>query len=425
MKEGTITLSRKELDRLKLVHEVGQGHISGVEASKALGISARQFKRIRKRHREEGDAGLAHRLRGKPSNRGTPRETRDKVIAIIREKYPDFGPTFASEKLDELHGIKLSDEAVRKLMISAGIWKVKRRKERHRVRRERRECFGELVQMDGSHHDWLEGRAGKMVLMAMIDDSTNRVIARFFPAESTTSVMETMRLWLEAHGRPRAVYADRHSIWVSMKGEPGERDECDNTQTRRALRELNIDFIPARSPQAKGRVERLFGTLQDRLVKELRLAGIDNIDDANRFLDEVFLPIHNERFTVAPRRKANAHRKLGPGFDLDLILSTREKRVVQNDYTIRWLNRFFQIEKPAVPGLRRGRVEVAVLLDGSMEILFRGRKLKWHEITDATHKSTYSHPTPGGGIKDKPPRSGKKWIPTKDHPWRKYQPRLP
>jgi len=428
MKEGTITLSIKELDRLKLVHEVEQGRISGVEAAKALGISTRQFKRIRKRHREKGDAGLAHRLRGRPSNRGIPQELRDKVIAIIREKYPDFGPTFASEKLEELHGIKLSGEAVRKLMIYAGLWKVKKRKERHRERRERRECFGELVQIDGSDHDWLEGRGPKMSLMAMIDDATSRVIARFFPAESTASVMETMRLWLEAYGRPQAVYADRHSIWVSMSGEAGERDEGDNTQMRRALKELSIDFIPARSPQAKGRVERLFETLQDRLVKELRLAGIDGIDGANGFLDGGYMEKHNKRFNVEPVRKANAHRRLGPGFDLDLILSKREDRVVQNDYTIRWHNRIFQIEKPAYPGLRRGRVEVAVKLDGSMEILFGGRKLKWHEIIDGTYASTCEHTSPGGGIeKNSSPsrKNKKKWIPPKDHPWKKYQPRLP
>jgi transposase len=424
MKEGTITLSIKELDRLKLVHEVEQGYISGVEAAKALGISTRQFKRIRRRHREKGDRGLAHRLRGRPSNRGIPLELRDKVIAIIRQKYPDFGPTFASEKLEERHGIKLSGEAVRKLMISAGLWKTRKRKERHRVRRERRECFGELVQIDGSDHDWLEGRGEKMSLMAMIDDATSRVIARFFPSESTASVMETMRLWLDVYGRPRAVYTDRHSIWVSMSGEAGERDEGENTQMRRALKELNIDFIPARSPQAKGRVERLFETLQDRLVKELRLAKIDNIDGANRFLDEVYLPAHNRRFAVEPVRKADSHRRLGPGFDLDLILSKREERVVQNDYTIRWHNRIFQIGKPVYPGLRGGHVEVAVKLDGTMEILFGGRKLKWHEIIDSTDKSTYEHTSPGGGIEKESSPARKKWIPPKDHPWRKYQPGL-
>lgn len=406
-------MNGKERDRLRLVHEVERGYISGVDASRALGISARQFKRIRRRHRETGDKGLAHRLRGKPSNRRTPKASKDRAIELISEKYPDFGPTFAAEKL-ALNGIEVSRETVRKWMIEAGIRKPKKRRERHRKRRERRECFGELVQIDGSDHDWLEGRGGKMALMAMIDDATNSVIARFFHAETTANAMVTLRLWLETCGRPRAVYADRHSIWVSMRGAAGERDECANTQMRRALRELNIDFIPARSPQAKGRVERLFGTLQDRLVKELRLAGIDDLDGANRFLDEVYLPRHNARFAVEPKRKANAHRKLGPGFDLDLIFSIRDERVVRNDYTIQWRNRIFQVEKPAHPGLRGGCVEVAVKLDGSMELLFRGRKLKWHEIIEGTRKSISSHPSPGGGMR-------KKWIPPRDHPWRQYQ----
>jgi hypothetical protein len=423
MEERTITLSRKEADRLKLVHEVVQGYIRAADAAVALGITERHLRRIRRRHREEGDKGLAHRLRGRPSNRRTPKASREKALELVHEKYRDFGPTFASEKL-AMDGIEVSRETLRKWMVEAGIWKVKRRKERHRARRERRESFGELVQMDGSHHDWLEGRGERMVLMAMIDDATSRVIAKFFPAEATGSAMMTLRLWLETCGRPKAIYADRHSIWVSQSGEPGERDEGDNTQMRRALRELNIDFIPARSPQAKGRVERLFGTLQDRLVKELRLAGIDCIKDANRFLAEEYLPTHNKRFSVEAARKADSHRRLGPGFDLDLILSKREKRVVQNDYTIRWRNRIFQIEPPACPGLRGGKVEVAVLADGSMELLFRGRKLMWHQVDDGTYKSTCVHTSPGGGMSNEQQHK-KKWVPPKNHPWRNYQPRLP
>ena len=420
-------MSDRERDRLRLIHEVEQGHISARDAAEALGISARQFKRIRKRHREEGDKGLAHRLRGRPSNRRMPDAERQRVVEIIREKYPDFGPTLASEKLLVRDGIKLSDESVRKLMIAGGVWKPRKRKERHRQRRERRKCFGELIQIDGSLHDWLEGRGPKMVLMAMIDDATSTVVARFFPAEATMGAMLTLRQWLETYGRPREVYTDRHSIWVSKEGEPGEKDDCDGTQMRRVLRELGIGFIPARSPQAKGRVERLFGTFQDRLVKELRLMRIDNIDDANRFLSEIYLQQHNDSFTVEPMRKADAHRRVGSGFDLDLILSEREERVVQNDYTVRWRNRFFQIEKPAYPGLRGGRVEVAVKLDGGMELLFRGRRLKWHELDSAIYKSIGRHTTPRGGIREDTeilPLPAKKWVPPKDHPWRQNKNRF-
>jgi transposase len=423
MEEGTISLNRKERDRLRLIHEVERGHISGVEAAEALGVSTRQFKRILKRQREEGDKGLAHRLRGKSSNRGMPRELRDEVLSLIREKYPDFGPTFASEKLDELHGIKLSDETVRKLMIADGIRKARKRKERHRKRRERRSCFGELIQMDGSHHDWLEGRGPKMVLMVMIDDATSEVRALFGPAEETRAGMLMLRIWLEEFGRPRAIYADRHSIWVTQKGDAGEREDSETTQLGRALRELEISYIPAGSPQAKGRVERQNGTLQDRLVKELRLAGIDNMEDANRFLTEVFLPRHNAKFRKEPASRANAHRKLYRAFDLDHILSEQEERTVQNDYTIRWRNRFFQIHKPVPSGLRGGKVIVALHLDGSLHLVFKNKQLKWDELNEHIHTSTICHTTPRGSIHDGNPSPLPKpkvpWVPPPDHPWKR------
>ena len=413
-------MSLKERDRLRLVHEVERGYVPGGEAARALGISHRQFRRILKRHREEGDKGLAHRLRGRPSNRRTPLESRSEAMEIIAEHYPDFGPTLASEKL-EGHGISLSRETVRRLMIEQGLWKPKKRRERHRMRREPRARFGELVQMDGSHHDWFEGRGARPVLIAMIDDATNEVIARFFPGESMEGLMGTLRVWLETHGRPRSIYADRHSLWVSQSGPPGEREDGGNTQLRRALRELGIDFIPAHSPQAKGRVERLFGTLQDRLVKEMRLEGIDNIADANRFLNEKYLPWHNGKFRRKPASGADAHRRLSRGIDLDLILSEKEERTVANDYTVRWHNRIFQIGKPVYPGLRGGKVMVAVKADGGMEILFGGRKLSWEETKRPAYKSTASHPTPGGGMGSDHPSSsstGRPWVPPPDHPWR-------
>jgi transposase len=419
MEERTVTLSLKERDRLRLVHEVERGYITAGEAARVVGISYRQFKRVRKRHREEGDKGLAHRLRGRPSNRRTPPASQLEAVEIIRRRYPDFGPRLASEKL-QLHGILVSDETVRKWMIEVGLWKPRKRRERHRTRRERRKRFGELVQMDGSHHDWFEGRGERPVLIGMIDDATNEVIARFFPGESMRGLMDTLRVWLETHGCPRAIYADRHSLWVAQAGGSQDRYERDSTQLRRALKELDIDFIPAGSPQAKGRVERLFKTLQDRLVKEMRLEGIDNIDDANRFLADHYLPRHNAKFKVEPASKANAHRRLGRSLDVDLILSEQEERVVQNDYTIRWHNRVFQIGKPAYPGLRGGRVTVALLADGSLKLLFRGRKLSWRELERVTYKSTGSHPTPRGGMGINPPPK-KPWTPPPDHPWRQQR----
>ena len=416
-------MNRKERDRLRLIHEVERGHIASKDGAVILRISERQMKRIRKRWREEGDSGLAHKRRGTPSNRRIPDSVMQRAVDLIRGKYPDFKPTFASEKL-ELDGICVSEETVRKWMIEAGLWKPRKKREHHRERRERRERFGEMIQVDGSLHDWLEGRGPRMTLIAMIDDATSEVVLRFAPAEGFPSVMATMRLWLEKHGRPLSIYADRHSIWVAKAGEPGERDELDTTQLRRALRDLDIEFIAARSPQAKGRVERLFETLQDRLVKELRLAGIDNMDDANRFLEETYLPWHNQRFRLEPASKANAHRRLGRGFDLDLILSGHEERTVANDYTLRWRNRFFQIHKPVPTGLRGARATVADLADGSLRIVFRGRDLNWEEISKSIHVSTSCHTSPRGSMDEAPspkppPRPSKPWIPPPDHPWRK------
>jgi len=423
--EGTITLSNKERDRLRLIHEVEQDYISGVEAAEALGISARQFKRIRKRHREEGDKGLAHRLRGKRSNRGMPDGLRSEVIALIQEKYPDFGPTLACEKLEERHGIRLSDESVRKLMVSAGIWKPRKHRERHRKKRERRKCFGELVQMDGSHHDWFEGRGPKLVLMVMVDDATGEVRALFGPAEDVRSGMLTLRIWLEEFGRPHAIYADRHSIWVTQKGDAGEKEDSKTTQLARVLRELDIEYIPAGSPQAKGRVERQNGTLQDRLVKELRLAGICNMDAANDFLIHVFLPQYNAKFRKEPASRANAHRRLGRQFDLDHILSEQKERTVQNDYTIRFNNRIFQIDKPVYPGLRGGKATVAVYLDGSVHLSFRNHRLNSHEIDRLTYVSTRCHTPPGGSMGKEPtPKPRTPWVPPPDHPWRRYKERF-
>jgi transposase len=424
MKRETIELSEKERDRLKLVQEVEHGFISMKDAAQAAGISYRQIKRTISRFRAEGDKGLVHRLRGRPSNRRTPKASLEKAAEIIRERYSGFGPVLAAEKLQE-HGIDLSRETVRRQMIAEGLWEPRKRRDRHRSRRERRRCFGDMVQMDGSHHDWLEGRGARMVLIAMIDDATNRVIARFFPSESMEGLMGVMRIWLETFGRPRAIYADRHSLWVSVAGRAGDRHECDSTQLRRALRELGIDFITARSPQGKGRVERLFKTLQDRLVKEMRLDGIDNIDDANRFLEERYLPAHNTRFAVIPVSRADAHRRVGRALNLDLILCARHERVVANDYTVSWRSRVFQIGRPALPGMRGGKVSVAEKQDGTIEILFRGRKVLWKELDSRTYKSTKRHPAPRGRMvrsaHPPSPKSSKPWIPPPDHPWRYFR----
>jgi len=422
MPKRTITLSVEELDRLGVMKRVKDRSIRQWEAAEDLGISERHLRRVLSRYRAEGARGLAHRLRGKPSNRRIPDEVRKRAVSAIREKYPDFGPTFASEKLSQLDGIKLSAESARRLMIDEKIWKPRKHKEHHRKKRERRKRFGELVQMDGSHHDWLEGRGPKMVLMAMIDDATGEVRALLGPVEDTRTGMLTLRIWLEEFGRPRAIYADRHSIWVTQKGEKGEKEDVETTQLARVLRELDIEHIPAGSPQAKGRVERLNGTCQDRLVKELRLAGIDNMDDANRFLIDVFLPQYNARFRKKPASEANAHRRLYRALNLDHILSEQEQRTVSNDYTIRWRNRIFQIDPPVPSGLRGGKAVVAIHTDDSLHLSFRGKPLAWHEFSRPTHKSTICHATPRGSMgKGSPPKPKTPCIPPPDHPWRRFR----
>jgi transposase len=431
MDKEKLVLSNKERDRLRVIALVDQNVISPKDGAEMVGITARQFRRVRKRHSEEGDRGLAHRSRGRPSNRRIPDEIRQDAVDEIREKYPDFGPRLASEKLAE-DGIIASEETVRKWMIKEGIWKPRKRRERHRQRRERRRRFGEMIQLDGSDHDWFEGRGPRPTLMAMIDDATNTILARFGPVEDTRNTMLLLKSWLTTYGRPGAIYADRHGMWVAKAGEAGEKEDVATTQLRRALGELNIDFIAAHSPQAKGRVERLFGIFQDRLVKEMRLEGIDNIDDANRFLEK-FIPRYNERFGKKPASRADAHRRLGPGFNLDHILSEHHQRRVANDYTVRFRNRFFQIGKPARPGLRGGRATVALHLDGSIHLTFKGKSLKWHEIETAGRKtkgngnacdSTAAALPTGEPTSPPGPQTNqhrKPWVPPPDHPWRRFK----
>jgi transposase len=425
MTKETLELTNKELDRLKLIHEVTQGHMKGVDAARILGISYRQFKRLKKDCAEQGDRALMHGLRKRASNRRIADETRQEAISLVRENYHDFGPTLAAEMLRERNGIKLSKETVRKLMIEDGLRKAKKKKEHHRKKRERRPCFGELVQIDGSHHDWFEGRSERACLMVMVDDATSETLAFFSSAEDTKSAMTVLKMWIEKYGRPRAIYADRHAIWIAQKGDKGEKDDFETTQLARALRELDIDFIPARSPQAKGRVERSNGTLQDRLVKEMRLDGVAGTENGNEYLSTYFLPKYNGKFRKKPASKADVHRKLGRELKLSHILSEREERTVQNDYTIRWKTRTFQIEKPAYPGLRGGKVEVGVHLDGTWHLTFKGRELNWHEVNIFTDASTMRHTTPRGGMEGtvtspKPlAKPSKPWVPPPDHPWRR------
>ena len=271
-----IVMSIGEVRRLKAVQSAIDRHITQKTAATMLGLSERQVRRLVKDVREQGDRGIIHALRGRPSNRRIPEEIRGRVLSLYQGRYPDFGPTLATEKLLECDGIKISDETLRRWLIEAGFWKKRRKRSGFRQWRPRKECFGQMVQMDGSHHDWLEGRGPKLVLMGYIDDATNTIYGRFYDYEGTLPAMDSFKGYVEKYGLPMSVYLDRHTTYKSSK-KLTEWDEVEGieslSQFERALKELGVEVIHALSPQAKGRIERLFGVLQDRLVKEMRLRG--------------------------------------------------------------------------------------------------------------------------------------------------------
>lgn len=366
-------MSEKERDRLKVLHEVEAGHLKQRQGSEQLGISERGFRKLLKRFRKNKDVAVVHGLRGRRSNRGLAEETATKAVEAVKREYRDFGPTLAAEYLDKDLKISLSRETLRQLMIREGIWRAKTQKisEVH-VWRPRRSCQGELVQWDTSVHAWLEDRGpGKMYLIALIDDASSTLFGRFVPADSSEQHRRVLRAYVERYGRPQAVYTDKASLfqptlapgWKTQ--EPGPKSE---TQMGRAFRELGIEWIAAHSPQAKGRIERCFGTLQDRLVKGLRRAGAGTLEAANEYLEGEFLKDWNERFTIQPDSGVNAHRPMSQALDLESILSHVEQREVTNDYTVAWDGGRWQIPKTAVrPGLRRSSIRVEERLDGTLQ----------------------------------------------------------
>ena len=406
-----IEMSQRERDRLKVLHTVLQGQRTQVEAARLLRLTTRQVRRLLLRLAAAGDAALVHGLRGQPSNRRFDPQFRRRVLREYQRRFHDFGPTLASEKLAEL-GLAVSPDTLRRWLLAEGLWQRHRRRDGHRSRRPRRSCFGELVQIDTSIHEWTEGRGEPMVLIHMIDDATSRLLARFYPGDTTEAHLELLGRWLQAHGRPLALYSDRHSIFEPQdKGRAVSEGE---TQFGRALRELDIELIRARSPQAKGRVERSFGTAQDRWVKEMRLAQVRTIAQANALLESYLLPQHRERFTVAPASPGDAHRALGPAHNLAAILSVQYERVVGNDYAVRFQNRWYQLGKPIYPGQRGGKVVIELRLDGTMAIRFGGRYLNWQEVAprpgglggaapQTPRSLPHSRPTPGGAEEEGQP----------------------
>lgn len=417
--EGLLTMSIREADRLKVIHEVLAGKLKQGQAGRQIKRSRRQVIRLCKRVRREGHRGIVHGLRGRPSNHQLKPGLLREALALVKTKYEDFGPTFANEKLLKLHGIKVSTSALRSGMIQDGIWKAKKPRPKHRAWRQRRDCVGMLVQLDGSDHEWFEGRGPRCVLIVYIDDATSRILfAEFVRVEDTLTLMRTTKAYLLRYGRPIAYYVDKDSIYkVNRQATIEEelRDLDPITQFTRAMEELNIEVIPANSPQAKGRVERGFGTHQDRLVKELRLAGISSMEAANKFLWEVYIPDHNARCAVDPANRTDAHRPLLKPHRLEEILSLRTERTVFNDFTVRFQNQFFQVLPDQFLRVRpKSKVLVEIRLDGSTYLRFKERYLRFKPIAKRPCRPFYAARKMATA---KRPKSCK---PGRHHPWRSF-----
>jgi hypothetical protein len=383
---------------------------------------------------ERGDGAVVHGLRGRPSNRKTEEKVREKAVKVLSaEVYRGFGPTLASEHLAKKHGIEVSRETLRKWMQAAGLWKGRRRRPQNtHMWRERRSRCGELVQWDTSDHDWLEGRGReRLYLISMIDDATSRLYAWFVRSDSTEENMRVLRQYLELYGRPVAFYTDKASHFQTAekrrRDAPGvEQDPKDMppTQIGRALRELNITWIAAHSAQAKGRVERSFDTAQDRLVKEMRVAGVKTLEQANQHLCDEFLPWWNRTLTVEPASADDAHRKLEKEHDLAAILSQIETRQVKGDYTVRFEGTRYAIDKASIrTGLRTATIRVEKRLDGTLAMRFNDRYLSFKQCTEpintaATAKPKASKDTPAKGAATRPKS---KWM---DGFWDKRSPPL-
>lgn len=407
-----ILMSGRERKRLVVMAQVRAGKLRLRAAAELLGVSYRQVKRLWARYQAEGDRGLVHGLRGKRANRQSETSLRERALARYAESYADYGPTLAAESLAE-EGIEVAVTTLRRWLSHAGLWQRKRVRKQHRRRRARKECFGELVQMDGSHHDWFEGRREWAVLMVMIDDATGRIFARFFEEETLEAALTMLQRYVARYGLPLGLYVDRAGIYRADR-EPTESEilagKEPQTQFGRAMEQLEVKLILARSPQAKGRVERMNGTLQDRLVKALRQRGISDLASANEFLEREFLAPFNAKFEKAPKQPADVHRAVPPKTDLARVLAVHEERKVQNDWTVRWQNGYLQLGRAS--GVQpKDRVEVCVQLDGRVR-LFAGDR----ELTYGTTRSE-----PSATTRPRPPRlpkssQGNKPSPT--HPWR-------
>lgn len=414
-------MSHTEIDRLEVVQKVVARQITQVEASSLLGISYRQVKRIVKQYRTHGAKGLVSKQRGKPSNNRLDTSIKQKALMLIRDNYHDFAPTLAHEKLSECHAICCSVETLRKWMIKDHLWQVKtKRRACIHQPRARRAQFGELIQIDGSPHDWFEGRSNKCNLTVFIDDATGKLMAlHFTPSETTQGYMEALSSYLTKYGRPVALYSDKHGIFrVNIKN-----CETHLTQFARALKTLDIELIHAHTPQAKGRVERVNKTLQDRLVKELRLQGISDIDSANRYLP-AFIEDYNKRFAKPAKSAVNAHRKVRHDeTQIKQILALHSKRTLSKNLTCQYNNVQYQIQtKTTGYRLRHAAITVVESFDGSVTLLHKGKPLDYCTF-DLDEKPAQITDEKGIDLVVEQAiarqRAKPKYKPKPDHPWKK------
>lgn len=406
-------MSEKEVRRAGVLGRVKAGELTQREAAELLEVSYRQTKRLYGRYQAEGPSGLVHGNAGRRSNHARSEELRSQVLDIVREQYGGeagerLGPTLAAEHLKQDHRLEVDAETLRRWMLAAGLWSRERKRKKYRQRRARRKHFGELVQMDGSFHDWLEGRAGRGCLVDLVDDATSRGLGRFDEEETTWALADVLRAWVKKYGIPRALYVDGKTVYgAQATARQQERGEAPFSQFRRMCERLGTELILAGSPQAKGRVERAHGTHQDRLVKKLRLAGIDDYPAANDYLQRQYWPEHNRRFAVQPAAAVDFHEAVPQGMKLDEVFSLEYERTVYNDWVVRHDRRYFQLEEARVqPGTK---VTIRIRRNGRMEIVHEGRRLRWRECDG-----------PAPRVEAKPPKSRRraKHIPAADHPWR-------
>ena len=417
-------MSKRELERVEVLARVRSKQLLVGDAGRLMRVSYRQAKRLWKRYREEGAAGLQHRSAGRPSNHAYEKKFRQKVLQLVREKYGGavgerFGPTLACEHLAAEDGLQVDAETLRRWMLAEGLWSRERKRRRHRRRRDRKEHFGEMVQMDGSFHAWLEERGPQGCLIDMVDDATNTTWAQLGEQETIWAVADALRAWIERYGVPLALYVD----WKNLYKRPanaGERlrGEEPVTQFGRMCAKLGIALIAANSPQAKGRVERQHGTHQDRLVKKLRRREIHSHEGANLYLEREYLPEHNQRFARAAARPEDYHRRAPRAMELDRIFRLESERTVSDDWVVRYDNRFFQLEPQSwhyAPA--RGKVWVCEGRHGKMAIEYGGHALRWRQIAAPAQPQVLDAPTgkacPGVPISVKK----RKWTPPANHPW--------